>query len=658
MSIQITTALLTMLLASAYDPVSAARTPATMPKLKGFGDRTVEVSNSFSGSPTKGRLNGGFNGCFTIGMDVHGTLLNLLVDSGSSDTVVPFKGLNNYKGPAIDIDRPPKAPIVSGGYMDGSGFTGFGADTTVSLPGTSLTSDAAPIVAMFEQTVDNIFISGNDSQGLMGVGYPGIAQYKSKYGTVMDAWVKTGAVKQDQIAFHGCPYSFAKESYIDFGNSEPATDCNSSPSTTVWATSGTDSFYTVDVRGVNIGSKPVKLPKNWQSGFSNSGISVIDSCTSLILGNPAVVDVLQKAVESSGGLPKSLTPAEIKSFFNLNYTIPEKLNIDWAALPTISFDILADKKSSGSPSSAAKSTIRVELGPHQYMQADEKGEINFLMYGLDNVTGMLFGVPMHTHLNIVLDRSAGRVGFSQGCGCDRATDGYPKLTSVDGTVFSAAGSSSPKPSNVPATTVDGPSTTDSPATTVDGPSTTDDIPSASLGSPSTTDSPATTVDGPSTTADSPSTTDSPATTVDGPSTTADSPSTTDSPATTVDGPSTTADSPSTTDSPATTVDGPSTTADSPSTTDSPATTVDGPSTTADSPSTTDSPATTVDGPSTTADSPSTTDSPATTTGSPSTTQTTRASRSTRATSRGPKPTSGCTRMDICCIYIGKSCDQD
>ncbi|KAL5040500.1 hypothetical protein RTP6_007499 [Batrachochytrium dendrobatidis] len=28
------------------------------------------------------------------------------------------------------------------------------------------------------------------------------------------------------------------------------------------------------------------------------------------------------------------------------------------------------------------------------------------------------------------------------------------------------------------------------------------------------------------------------------------------------------------------------------------------------------------------------------------------------TTRGPKPTSGCTRMDICCIYVGKSCDQD
>ncbi|KAJ8329145.1 hypothetical protein QVD99_004850 [Batrachochytrium dendrobatidis] len=48
---------------------------------------------------------------------------------------------------------------------------------------------------------------------------------------------------------------------------------------------------------------------------------------------------------------------------------------------------------------------------------------------------------------------------------------------------------------------------------------------------------------------------------------------------------------------------------------------------------------------------------ATTTARPTTT---RATTTTKrfTTTRGPKPTSGCTHMDICCIYIGKSCDQN
>ncbi|OAJ41260.1 hypothetical protein BDEG_24892 [Batrachochytrium dendrobatidis JEL423] len=53
-------------------------------------------------------------------------------------------------------------------------------------------------------------------------------------------------------------------------------------------------------------------------------------------------------------------------------------------------------------------------------------------------------------------------------------------------------------------------------------------------------------------------------------------------------------------------------------------------------------------------SPSTTTKRVTTTGRATITT----KRVTTTTARGPKPTSGCTRMDICCIYVGKSCDQN
>ncbi|KAK5666933.1 hypothetical protein QVD99_006165 [Batrachochytrium dendrobatidis] len=65
---------------------------------------------------------------------------------------------------------------------------------------------------------------------------------------------------------------------------------------------------------------------------------------------------------------------------------------------------------------------------------------------------------------------------------------------------------------------------------------------------------------------------------------------------------------------------------------------------------------------------STTTTTTTTTTRPTTTTTTTrpiitttrptTTKKTTTTTRGPKPTSGCTRMDICCIYVGKSCDQN
>ncbi|KAJ1339203.1 hypothetical protein BSLG_006341 [Batrachochytrium salamandrivorans] len=335
-------------------------------------------------------LPGGFSSCYLISMEVQGTNFNVMVDSGSTDLTIPLAGLNNYDGPTIDTPRPLGGKNLSASYGDSSGWTGYGFQGSASISGTNITANNTPIIGMFQQTTNPVFTSGSTtSQGLLGIAYPVFASYNVAPATAVDAWF--AAVR---------------------------------------------SYFTLDIRSISINSSPVSLPSTFQTVSGYRKWSLIDSCTSVLMVPKVVVSSLLAAVRSSGGIPSDLAASSYYSdFLNGNVGVIPNNAFHWEKLPTLSFDITSDQMATVGSKNA---TFRITLGPKQYIQPDDNGYYSMIIKPGGDLNAIL-GVPFFTNLNVVLDRDQGRVGFSLGCGCDTATDGYPTIQNASGTIWKASG---------------------------------------------------------------------------------------------------------------------------------------------------------------------------------------------------------------------------
>ncbi|KAH6585586.1 hypothetical protein BASA50_001195 [Batrachochytrium salamandrivorans] len=382
-------------------------------------------------------LPGGFSSCYLISMEVQGTNFNVMVDSGSTDLTIPLAGLNDYDGPTIDTPRPLGGRNLSASYGDSSGWTGYGFQGSASISGTNITANNTPIIGMFQQTTNPVFTSGSTtSQGLLGIAYPVFASYNVAPATAVDAWFAAGAIPKNEIAFHACPYSLSSQSYIDFGNTQPTYACSSNGVPVVWAYSPVRSYFTLDIRSISINSSPVSLPSTFQTVSGYRKWSLIDSCTSVLMVPKVVVSSLLAAVRSSGGIPSDLAASSYYSdFLNGNVGVIPNNAFHWEKLPTLSFDITSDQMTTVGSKNA---TFRITLGPKQYIQPDDNGYYSMIIKPGGDLNAIL-GVPFFTNLNVVLDRDQGRVGFSLGCGCDTATDGYPTIQNASGTIWKASG---------------------------------------------------------------------------------------------------------------------------------------------------------------------------------------------------------------------------
>ncbi|KAI8918074.1 aspartic peptidase domain-containing protein [Entophlyctis helioformis] len=396
---------------------------------------TASLDNSTLKNKVSVRLQGGFLTCFMIDLVVKGETLRAMVDSGSTDTIVPLLGINNYTGPTVNQRKPADSNITSSTFSDGSRWVGFGAKTTVSLAGTSVSADNAPFIGVTSQSTDPLLFH-SPLEGLIGIAYDSLSSYKTSEGiqSVLGAWYLSGAMANDEIAFHGCPYSHVEDSYIDIGNTEPSTKCNPTGQPNVWAASPVQDFYTVDIRAIYIDGKPIPLPAGFQDPRGSYPWSLVDSCTSAIFIPENVHTALISAIKASGGLPSEVASSSVvDSFLNAGVSLRPKNDFDWAKMPTISFDFLTE----AAFKAGGHGTFRITLGPRQYLQRDVNGFYTFLalpntQYDSDFV---LFGVPLFTNLNIVLDRHRGRVGFSMGCGCDAAKQEYPSIQAESGEVW-------------------------------------------------------------------------------------------------------------------------------------------------------------------------------------------------------------------------------
>lgn len=205
----------------------------------------------------------------------------------------------------------------------------------------------------------------------MGLAYGPLSKISTAPVTVVDAWVASGTM-QNKIGFRACPYSQAANSWVDFGNTDGYTKCgNSGP--VAYTISPVKSYYTINLQAVRVNGIVASFPSAFQvtdygqvGGYVKAW-SVLDSCSSMISIPSVVLGVLQAAVLASNGLPSYLTTQNKADFVGGN--IAATGTFVWSRFPTISFDMPSD---AGYPM-GVNATLRLTLGPQQYIQQDSTG---------------------------------------------------------------------------------------------------------------------------------------------------------------------------------------------------------------------------------------------------------------------------------------------
>ncbi|KAJ3304490.1 hypothetical protein HDV03_002699 [Kappamyces sp. JEL0829] len=387
----------------------------SIPQIDLFGDADGGLSPALETIKVHAStyLTGGFDTCFLASLSVSDQSFLVQVDTGSSDTILPRKGVNSYQGPYLESTTPSgQAQSVTNFYGDGSWWTGYIARLPIAVTDTAI-SGVAPVTLMTKQSTNPIFVDGVSAQGLIGVGFPSLAATKVEPATVMDAWFDQGAIQRNQIAIHGCPYLQMSESWIDFGNETPYSGCGGY-SVTIGVPE--TSYFTLDLLSIGVNGAAAPKSANWQAGMK----SIIDSCTSSILIPKTALGSLKNAIKTAGALSSRLQQSSYLDPFLSQELSLRLLDSDfyWPGLPTISFTIASQ--------TSAFDNITLVLGPRQYIQSDQSGYWTFMIsQGDDNYA--ILGLPLFSAYHIVLDRTEGSITFQPGCGCESSQDQYPLL---------------------------------------------------------------------------------------------------------------------------------------------------------------------------------------------------------------------------------------
>ncbi|KAK6099107.1 hypothetical protein MT418_000563 [Batrachochytrium dendrobatidis] len=431
--------------------VGSIRITAQIRNITGGSDVVQNMGRAFTpNNISEFQLTGGYHSCYYVSMNISGVQLSISVDSGSTDLAVAGVGLNNYSSSTggVTFVMPNNAPSVSGFYADGSWWKGFGLQSTVSLSNSHITASNAPFSVITSQSTNPIFVkgTGNPNQnGLLGVAYHPLSQLSFSPPTVMDAWYAQGSIKNNEIAFHACPYSQMADAYIDFGNDSPSYDCNPSGLPIAWALCPSKSYFTMDIRNISVSNQQVILPSNFQTtdpsliGGKYKAWSFIDSCSSLI-HVPAVVNTaLKNAIISSGALSNQLSSTVVNNLLSGTYAYSITPYINWTALPTLSFDIVSDQTDG-----TLSKVFTVTLSGQQYLQCDQNAYCTYLV-GTGSDAYATLGIPVFSNLHITLDRTNGRVGFAPGCGCSTSANSYPNVYFSNTTIVRTWDPNSPFP---------------------------------------------------------------------------------------------------------------------------------------------------------------------------------------------------------------------
>jgi hypothetical protein len=296
-----------------------------------------------------------------------------MLDTGSTDSAFPSASLNDYSGPTVNYTVSEGTQLFYAEYSSGANWYSYKVDLPVGLAGTSIAAEA-PIFLMQTQNPDPKLVSGSPEQGILGVAFQPLSAVQNETFSIMDAWLNSTLIEKNEIAFHGCPYSREKDSWIDFGNETPyrASD-NRCSAIKAKILMPAKTYFTITLEAVAIGSRNLNLPSNFQSSSNSmfSQNSVIDSCTTFIYLPAVTVERIRRTISNSGAFDRSaIGDQEFEDWLLGKFAFragPQFLDFD--LLPPISFQFESGH--------FLYESVTLTLGPRQYIQVDSEGYCNF-----------------------------------------------------------------------------------------------------------------------------------------------------------------------------------------------------------------------------------------------------------------------------------------
>ncbi|KAJ3099928.1 Beta-site APP-cleaving enzyme [Phlyctochytrium planicorne] len=384
-------------------------------------------------------LGGGptMTGCWLGNMTVGGTAFAVLIDSGSSDLLIPGTDINNYEGPTYNTAGKTRLSntVYRGLFGDNSSWSGYFYQDTVNINGDSVT---APFAVMDQQSVQVLVTDGVLSQGLLGIGYDLLAVYQRTFpNTVFTSLYTEKVIQRNMIAFRGCPAWSSQTSMLDWGaenlNVFQCPGAVAAPNATLyegtaiaaWAKNPVQksAYYTVNVVGVSMDGVAVNLGRDWQA---NGDYSFVDSCSTSLLVPDSVYQFLTGIVSQNKALLGLLSAKQVQQlvFGGYGYKLVSYFPYLFASLV-----VNGDKQGSKFPydslptlnvtleSSIPGEYINLALSSRTYFQSDAEGYIFFLVQNVGRMTHMVLGAVVFDSFLVVMDREKNRIGFGPGCEC-------------------------------------------------------------------------------------------------------------------------------------------------------------------------------------------------------------------------------------------------
>jgi hypothetical protein len=371
--------------------------------------------NSYIIKRLKTPITGGMYTCFLVDLTVQDKNFKVMIDTGSTDTVLPYSTINQYNGPTIDFPIDSNSTLKTKRYGDKSFWNGYIINIPVRLSNTNITA-ISPVAMITNQSSEPAFINGQPTQGLIGLGFKALSSSKDSPYSLPDSWFQSGQIPKNQFAFHGCPYSKENQSWIDFGNETPYIGCGDEM---VYVKIPKQTFFTLDIHDFLINGQIVDKPTQFQTEGVFDQYSVLDSCTSLIYLPKIIITNLVTQMIASGGFHQKLIGSHyFQNWIEGTVSVKLKHKVNFDLLPNIGFQI-----ATGRPD---YEYVTLTIGPRQYIQIDIDGYYSMAVVQ-GNDQRALLGLAFFSSFYILLDKNLGEIGFRLGCNCHDSVDGFPKV---------------------------------------------------------------------------------------------------------------------------------------------------------------------------------------------------------------------------------------
>jgi hypothetical protein len=358
-----------------------------------LAERSDQVSSNLIGGAMT-------TGCYQIAVQLGTDTYNLLLDSGSSNLILPGTGVNAYTGPVYNTVG--KSSIdgksYSGSFTGGSTWSGKIYQDNFTVSGVRIKSS---FVALTSQS-SSVPVVNSQRQGILGLAYPGLAIHTPLLSTMSS----NGVIKGKVVAFRGCPEWSSKTSVVNWGATNQSLTCSVNGVPEIWAkviksnTNYNFEIVSVDFNSTNMGA--------WSN---TAGANFLDSCTTQTFLPTAMFNKVVAAINATGILQKHFDASSISNLLKPGGYVflgwPNPVSIDYRSLPPLSFTLLGTDNSN----------VIVNFGSAGYFQQDQYGYVNFMLASTTQ-TKITLGTTFFEQFYIVLDQEDHRVGFGLGCTCN------------------------------------------------------------------------------------------------------------------------------------------------------------------------------------------------------------------------------------------------